>query len=114
MKLVIATIRVYKLHDVKRVLAKMGIAAFNVLESKRSGPQKGPTSLHRGAEYSTNLVPKVRVEAVVSDTLVDKLVDAIAYAARTNEPGDGEIIVTSIDLRVGIHSGRKDIETETV
>ena len=113
MKLVVATIRIYKLQDVQEALAKMGIAAFNVIEAKRSGPQKGPTVLHRGAEYTTRFVPKVQVEVVVSDDLVEKLVDAIAQAARTREPGDGEIIVTSIDLRVGIHTGKKDFETET-
>jgi nitrogen regulatory protein PII len=108
MKLVTATIRTFKLQDVQDVLAKMGIAAFNVLEAKRSGPQTAPTFFHRGIEYSSHLVPKIRVEVVVSDSLVEKLVDAIAQVARTNDPGDGEIIVTSVALRVGIHSGTKE------
>ena len=108
MKLVTATIRTFKLQDVQDVLAKMGIAAFNVLEAKRFGPQTAPTDLHRGIEYSSHLVPKIRVEVVVSDSLVETLVDAITQVARTNDPGDGEIIVTSVAFRVGIHSGTKE------
>ena len=112
MKLVIATIRVFKLEDVQAALAKIGITWFNVIEAKRSGPHKGPAILQRGAEYSTSLVPKVKVELVVSDSALDEVVDTIARSARTNEPGDGEIIVTPVDLRMGIHTGKTYFKTQ--
>ena len=112
MKLVAATIRTFKLEDVQEALTQIGITRFNVTEAKRFGPQKGHTVIHRGAQYATGFVPKMKVEVVVSDSLVDKVVDTIARAARTSEPGDGEIIVTCIDRRMGIHTGKTDFDAK--
>ncbi|MGO8844831.1 MAG: P-II family nitrogen regulator [Methylocella sp.] len=112
MKLVVATIRTFKLEDVQEALTQIGITRFNVTEAKRFGPQKGHTVIHRGAQYATGFVPKIKVEVVVSDSHVDKVVDTIARSARTGEPGDGEIIVTCIDRRMGIHTGKTDFEAK--
>ena len=108
MKLVIAVIRPYKIEEVQEALAQLGIARFNITEAKRFGPYKGHTVVGRGREYAAGFVPKIKVEVVVPASLVDKVVDAIARSARTNEAGDGEIIVMGIDRRMGIHTGETD------
>jgi nitrogen regulatory protein PII len=112
MKLVVATIRTFKLEDVQEALTLIGVNRFNVTEAKRFGPQKGHTVIHRGAQYASGFVPKMKIEVVVSDSLVDKIVETIAIAARTGEPGDGEIIVTDINRRTGIHTGKTEFETK--
>jgi len=105
MKLVVATIRTFKLEDVQEALTQIGITRFNVTEAKRFGPQKGHTVIHRGAQYATGFVPKIKVEVVVSDSHVDKVVDTIARSARTGESSDGEITVTDIDRTTQICTG---------
>jgi nitrogen regulatory protein PII len=108
MKLVVAIIRTYKLEEVQEALMQLGIARFNVTEAKRFGAQKGHTVIHRGTQYAMGFVPKIKIEVVVRDNLVDNVVDAIVRSAHTDEPGDGEVIVTGIERRTGIHSGKTD------
>jgi nitrogen regulatory protein P-II 2 len=105
MKSIIAIIKPFKLDDVREALTGVGVSGMTVTEVKGYGRQKGHIEIYRGAEYAVNFLPKLRIEVAVEASQVDKIVDAIARAARTGQIGDGKIFVTSLDHAVRIRSG---------
>ena len=105
MKKVEAIIKPFKLDDVKDALHDSGVSGMTVSEVKGFGRQKGHTELYRGAEYVIDFLPKVKVEVVVEDSLVDNVVEAIANAARTGRIGDGKIFVTPVEEAIRIRTG---------
>jgi nitrogen regulatory protein P-II 2 len=105
MKLVMAVIKPFKLDEVRETLTAAGIAGMTVSEVKGYGRQKGHTELYRGAEYSTNMVPKVKIEVVVEDSQVPTVIEAIQEAARTGAIGDGKIFVAEVATAVRIRTG---------
>ena len=105
MKKIEAVIKPFKLDEVREALAEVGVSGLTVTEVKGFGRQKGHTELYRGAEYVVDFLPKVKVEVVVSDKMVEPAVEAIIKAARTGKIGDGKIFVTSIDQVVRIRTG---------
>ena len=107
MKKIEAIIKPFKLDEVKDALHEAGVSGITVTEVKGFGRQKGHTELYRGAEYVVDFLPKVKVEAVVDDSLVDNVVDAITNAARTGRIGDGKIFVSSIDDAIRIRTGER-------
>jgi nitrogen regulatory protein P-II 1 len=100
-----AVIKPFKLDDVKDALHEVGVSGITVTEVKGFGRQKGHTELYRGAEYVIDFLPKVKVEVVVEDTLVENVIEAITQAARTGRIGDGKIFVLPIDEAVRIRTG---------
>jgi len=100
-----AVIKPFKLDDVKDALHEVGVSGITVSEVKGFGRQKGHTELYRGAEYVIDFLPKVKVEVVVEDMLVDNVIEAITQAARTGRIGDGKIFVLPIDEAVRIRTG---------
>ena len=105
MKLITAVIKPFKLDEVREGLAEVGVTGLTVTEVKGFGRQKGHTELYRGAEYIVDFLPKIKVEAIVDDKLVDQAVDAIQKMARTGKIGDGKIWVSKIDDVVRIRTG---------
>ena len=105
MKLVIAIIKPFKLDEVRIALSTLGIQGLTVTEVKGFGRQKRHTELYRGAEYAVDFLPKLRVEAAVSDNLVTLCIDTIEQAARTGKIGDGKIFVVPIEQVVRIRTG---------
>ncbi len=105
-----AIIKPFKLDEVKEVLQEVGVQGITVLEAKGFGRQKGHTELYRGAEYVVDFLPKVKVEVVVSDDLLDKAVEAIETAARTGRIGDGKIFISDIADAVRIRTGERGPE----
>ena len=105
MKKVEAIIKPFKLDDVKDALHDVGVSGITVAEVKGFGRQKGHTELYRGAEYVVDFLPKVKIEAAVSDDLVERVIEAVEGAARTGKIGDGKIFVTQIDHVVRIRTG---------
>jgi nitrogen regulatory protein P-II 2 len=105
MKLVIAVIKPFKLDEVRDALTGLGIQGMTVTEVKGFGRQKGHMEIYRGAEYAINFLPKLRVEVAVASTQLDKVVAAIAAAAKTGQIGDGKILVTPIERVVRIRTG---------
>jgi nitrogen regulatory protein P-II 1 len=105
MKKVEAVIKPFKLDEVREALAEAGCSGLTVTEVKGFGRQKGHTELYRGAEYTVDFLPKVKVEVVMADELVDKAIDAIVKAARTGKIGDGKIFVTDVPQVVRIRTG---------
>jgi nitrogen regulatory protein P-II 2 len=110
MKLVIAIIKPFKLEDVRDALTNLGIAGLTVSEVKGYGRQKGHTEIYRGAEYAVNFLPKIKIEVAVSSDRADRVVEAIAAAAKTGQIGDGKIFVTGIDHAVRIRTGETDTD----
>ena len=108
MKLVIAIIKPFKLDEVRDALSELGIAGMTVSEVKGFGRQKGQTEIYRGAEYSTNMVPKIKLEIVTDDSLADRVVEAIQSAAHTGAIGDGKIFVLDVGQAVRIRTGETD------
>ena len=108
MKKVEAVIKPFKLDEVREALSAIGVAGLTVTEVKGFGRQKGHTELYRGAEYVVDFLPKVKVEVVVGDTMVDQVVEAITRAARTGKIGDGKIFVTAVEQVVRIRTGETD------
>ena len=106
MKLVTAIVKPFVLEDVKGALEQLGVLGMTVSEVQGYGRQKGHTEVYRGAEYSVDFVPKVRVEVVADDTLADKVVDAVVEAARTGKIGDGKVWVTPVESVVRVRTGR--------
>jgi nitrogen regulatory protein P-II 1 len=102
-----AIIKPFKLDEVKEALHEVGVSGITVLEAKGFGRQKGHTELYRGAEYVVDFLPKVKLEVVVDDDLAERVVEAIANAARTGRIGDGKIFVSSIDEALRIRTGEK-------
>ena len=105
MKLVIAIIKPFKLDDVREALSEIGVQGITVTEVKGFGRQKGHTELYRGAEYVVDFLPKVKVETVIKDAMVDQVIEAISKAANTGKIGDGKIFVSSIEKAVRIRTG---------
>ena len=108
MKKVEAVIKPFKLDEVKEALHDVGVSGITVTEAKGFGRQKGHTELYRGAEYVVDFLPKVRLEVVVDDDQVERVVEAIANAARTGRIGDGKIFVSAIESAVRIRTGERD------
>ncbi|MFZ4111038.1 MAG: P-II family nitrogen regulator [Polymorphobacter sp.] len=108
MKKIEAVIKPFKLDEVKEALHEVGVSGITVTEAKGFGRQKGHTELYRGAEYVVDFLPKVRLEIVVDDDQVDRVVEAIANAARTGRIGDGKIFVSTIESAVRIRTGERD------
>ena len=107
MKKVEAIIKPFKLDEVKESLSAIGIQGITVSEVKGFGRQKGHTELYRGAEYVVDFLPKVKIEVVVIDEQVHKVVEAIERAARTGRIGDGKIFVTTVDEAIRIRTGER-------
>ena len=105
MKQIIAIIKPFKLDEVREALANVGVTGLTVTEVKGFGRQKGHTELYRGAEYVVDFLPKVKVEAVVTEEVLDSAVDAIIKAARTGKIGDGKIFVRSVDQVIRLRTG---------
>ncbi len=108
MKLIMAVIKPFKLEDVREALTALGIEGMTISEVKGFGRQKGQTEIYRGAEYEVNFLPKIKLEIAVAEVLVEKVVEAIQKAARTDKIGDGKIFVTGIDRAVRIRTGETD------
>jgi nitrogen regulatory protein P-II 1 len=107
-KKVEAVIKPFKLDEVKEALHEVGVSGITVTEAKGFGRQKGHTELYRGAEYVVDFLPKVRLEVVIDDDQVERVVEAIANAARTGRIGDGKIFVSAIESAVRIRTGERD------
>jgi len=105
MKLITAVIKPFKLDEVREGLAEVGITGLTVTEVKGFGRQKGHTELYRGAEYVVDFLPKVKVEAIVEEGLVDRAIEAIIKSSKTGKIGDGKIWVTAIEGLVRIRTG---------
>lgn len=105
MKLVIAIIKPFKLDDVRDALSNMSIQGLTVTDVKGFGRQKGHTELYRGAEYTVNFLPKVKLEIAVASDMVDKVVEMVSQAARTGKIGDGKIFVLDLEQAVRIRTG---------
>ena len=105
MKLIIAIIKPFKLDEVRIALSALGVQGLTVTEVKGFGRQKGHTELYRGAEYAVDYLPKLRVEAAISDDLVAQAIDTIEQAARTGKIGDGKIFIAPLEQAVRIRTG---------
>jgi nitrogen regulatory protein P-II 1 len=110
MKLVTAVVKPFKLDDVKEALAALGVAGLTVSEVQGYGRQKGHTEVYRGAEYTVDFVPKVRIDILVEDFDGDKVVEAIVAAARTGKIGDGKVWVTPVESVVRVRTGERDLD----
>jgi nitrogen regulatory protein P-II 1 len=107
MKKIECIIKPFKLDEVKEALSEVGIKGITVSEVKGFGRQKGHTELYRGAEYVVDFIPKIKMEIVVSDELVAKVVDTISETARTGRIGDGKIFVLPVDEAIRIRTGER-------
>jgi nitrogen regulatory protein P-II 2 len=105
MKLVTAIIKPFKLDDVREALSEIGVQGITVTEVKGFGRQKGHTELYRGAEYVVDFLPKVKLEAAVTDGMVDSVIEAISKAANTGKIGDGKIFVSALEQIIRIRTG---------
>ncbi len=110
MKKVEAIIKPFKLDEVKEALHEVGIQGITVTEAKGFGRQKGHTELYRGAEYVVDFLPKVKIEVVMDDALLERAIEAIQQAARTGRIGDGKIFVTTVDEAIRIRTGEKGVD----
>ena len=108
MKKVEAIIKPFKLDDVRESLAEIGITGMTVSEVKGFGRQKGHTELYRGAEYMVDFLPKVKIEIVIQDELLDQALEVIVDTARTGKIGDGKIFVTEIERVIRIRTGEEN------
>jgi nitrogen regulatory protein PII len=108
MKLIKAIVRPNKVDEVKEVLAKLSISGMTVTEVRGHGKQKGHTAVYRGKEYNVSLLPKMEIEVVVSDGIVDEAIRAIIQAARTGEIGDGRVFVFPVEHAYRIRTGEKE------
>ena len=105
MKKIEAVLKPFKLDEVREALSEIGVTGLTVTEVKGFGRQKGHTELYRGAEYVVDFLPKVKVEVILQDALVDRAIEAIVKAARTGKIGDGKIFVTAVEQVVRIPTG---------
>jgi nitrogen regulatory protein P-II 1 len=110
MRQVTAVVKPFKLDDVKAALEVLGIQGLTVGEVQGFGRQRGHTEVYRGAEYTVDLVPKVRIDVLVDDFDADKVVDAIVEAARTGKIGDGKVWVTPVETLVRVRTGERDAD----
>ncbi len=108
MKLIIAIIKPFKLDEVREALTAIGVAGMTVTEVKGFGRQKGQTEIYRGAEYSTNMVPKIKIEVVCAEDMTGGVVEAIQASANTGSIGDGKIFVLEVGQAVRIRTGETD------
>ena len=108
MKLVLAIIKPHKLDEVREALGGISIQGLTVSEARGYGRQKGHTEIYRGAEYETNLVPKIRIELVVEDDFAPRVLEVIQHAAHTGSIGDGKIFVIDVDQAVRIRTGEQN------
>ena len=105
MKKIEAVVKPFKLDEVREALSEIGVSGLTVTEVKGFGRQKGHTELYRGAEYVVDFLPKVKIEVVVADNVVEQAIESIVKAARTGKIGDGKIFVTSVEQIVRIRTG---------
>jgi len=105
MKKIEAIIKPFKLDEVKEALQEIGLQGITVIEAKGFGRQKGHTELYRGAEYVVDFLPKVKIEVVLTDDMLDKAVEAIQKAAKTGRIGDGKIFISSVEDAIRIRTG---------
>ena len=108
MKLVIAIIKPFKLDEVREALSGVGVAGMTVTEVKGFGRQKGQTEIYRGAEYSTNMVPKIKIEVACASDMAGAVIEAIQASANTGAIGDGKIFVLDVGQAVRIRTGETD------
>lgn len=109
MKLIVAIIKPFKLDEVREALAGLGVQGMTVSEVKGFGRQKGQTEIYRGAEYTTNMVPKIKIEIVCGDDLMPRVVETVQAAANTGAIGDGKIFVLDVGQAVRIRTGETDM-----
>lgn len=107
-KLVIAIIQPFKLEEVRNALTEVGVTGMTVTEVRGFGHQKGHTEIYRGAEYTVNFIPKLKIEVAIRADVVDAVIDAIVKSARTGQIGDGKIFVTNIERALRIRTGETD------
>lgn len=107
MMLVTAIVKPFALDDVRAALERLGASGMTVSEVSGYGRQRGHTEVYRGADYQVDFVPKVRVEVVVDDAMVDRVVDAVLAAARTGKIGDGKVWVTAVETVVRVRTGER-------
>lgn len=105
MKKIEAIIKPFKLDEVKEALHEVGLSGITVIEAKGFGRQKGHTELYRGAEYVVDFLPKVKIEIILEDKLVERAVEAIQQAAKTGRIGDGKIFISNIEEAIRIRTG---------
>ena len=105
MKKIEAIVKPFKLDEVREALSEIGVTGLTVTDVKGFGRQKGHTELYRGAEYVVDFLPKVKVEVVVSDALVERAIEAVIRSARTGKIGDGKIFVSSVEQVIRIRTG---------
>jgi nitrogen regulatory protein P-II 1 len=105
MKKIEAIVKPFKLDEVREALSEIGVTGLTVTEVKGFGRQKGHTELYRGAEYVVDFLPKVKVEVIVGDALVERAIEALVKAARTGKIGDGKIFVTGVEQVIRIRTG---------
>jgi len=110
MKKIEAIIKPFKLDEVKEALQETGLTGITVTEAKGFGRQKGHTELYRGAEYVVDFLPKVKIEVVLGDDMVEKAVEAIRRAAQTGRIGDGKIFVSNIEEAIRIRTGESGVD----
>ena len=110
MKLVMAIIKPFKLDEVRQALTSLGVEGLTVTEVKGYGRQKGHTEIYRGAEYAVSFLPKLKIEVAVKDDMMDRVVEAIANAAKTGQIGDGKIFVYEIGKVVRIRTGEMNAD----
>lgn len=110
MKLIIATIKPFKLEDVRVALSQAGVRGLMVTEIKGFGAQSGHTEIYRGAEYSVNFVPKMKLEIVVTDDMAETVVRTISETAKTGKIGDGKIFVLDVESAMRVRTGERDAD----
>jgi nitrogen regulatory protein P-II 1 len=110
MKKIEAIIKPFKLDEVKEALHELGLQGITVLEAKGFGRQKGHTELYRGAEYVVDFLPKVKIEMVCDDDMVERAIEAITQAAKTGRIGDGKIFITTVDDAIRVRTGERGVE----
>ena len=110
MKMITAIIKPFKLDDVREALSEIGVQGITVTEVKGFGRQKGHTELYRGAEYVVDFLPKVKIEVVLDDDMVERAVEAIQQAAQTGRIGDGKIFISPIEDAIRIRTGERGSE----
>jgi len=109
MQLIKAIVRPNKVDDVKAALERMGVSGMTVTEVRGHGQQKGHTAIYRGKEYNVSLLPKMQIETVVSESLLEETIEAIVAAARTGEIGDGRVFVTPVESSYKIRTGEREM-----
>ena len=110
MKKIEAIIKPFKLDEVKEALSKIGVSGLTVFEVKGFGRQKGHTEVYRGAEYDVNFIPKIQIDLVLKDDLLDTATSAIVEASKTDKVGDGKIFVFDVQGAIRIRTGEKNAE----